>query len=186
MGWFRANFVCFSAVWGLQGSTRAIYNAVFRWLSDLGELWRGSVRDFGVLSGSGCRLAVGGGCWVRQAVRRSGYIYVFLGILCYMLIFFNLSLIFSHILSNTLKYSHFIVFPHFSFINQSINLHISLYPADLPFLSVLCLLPLLLLLYPYQKHKNKSAVNHIKSGYSCAITALYRLIFCIGCNPTIV
>ena len=87
-GWFRADFVCFSAVRGLQGSTRAIYNAVFRWFSDLGELWRGSARNFGVLSGSGCRLAVGGGCWFRQAVRRSVvYMYIHFGILCHMLIF---------------------------------------------------------------------------------------------------
>lgn len=82
-GWFRSDFVSFSAVMSLQGSARAIYNTIFRYFplfSDLGEIQRAFKRDFGVLSGSGCRLAVGGGCWVRpilSSCEMIGYICIY-------------------------------------------------------------------------------------------------------------
>ena len=112
------------------------------------------------------RLVVGAeSVKLRQAVRRSViYVCIIFGILCHMLIFFNLSLIFSHILLNTLKCSHFLVFPHFSFIIQS--------AFFLPFL-LLGLLLLLLLLYLYQ---NKAVIT-ISSGYYCILSLYFIYLY---------
>ena len=66
MGWFRSDFVSFSMVMSLQGFAIAIYNAVFRCFSIWTSFNEFSSVIFGLFSVLGCRLAVGGGCWVRQ------------------------------------------------------------------------------------------------------------------------
>ena len=86
-GWFRANFVIFSAVMSLSRSARAIYNAVFYWFplfSYLGEL--SSVISACFPSSVAVLLVLSCGrwwCWVRpipSSREKVGYICIYLSV----------------------------------------------------------------------------------------------------------
>jgi len=73
-GWFRADFVRFSAVKSLQASTRAIYNAIFRWFPLIARSERAFKRYFRRVFRPRLPFCGCWWCWFR-VIRLYMYIY---------------------------------------------------------------------------------------------------------------